>query len=351
MVQEGSLVNMKEEDLEDEGSKTGLLLIYRKGSDKPEKIEPNSVPTGMDKIIERCLMALKDVTIPDALRGLASQEVSGVAIQSRQFAAQQQLAVPLDNLARTRHMAAEMIDELMTDFYDNYRIFRITETMPQTGKKILNSYEVNKFDPNTRTFINDLTEGEYDVVVSEQPMQVTWENSQFTQALELKKAAVAIPDNIIIRHSNLADKVEILEQMEHQGDRTDPLTQAKIELTQAQTKVATLTAQKVDADTRNVMADTVNKRVSTQFASVETAQVLALQPAIAQPADELLQSAGFEDQNAPPAIPQVQAAAAPVVPASPAPAPAVPGVEQSTHPLEPASPAAGARKGLNGGGQ
>lgn len=144
------------------------------------------------------------------------KEESGLARQTQQFAAQQGLAIPLDNLARTRHLVADHLSYLMGTFYDNHRIFRITETNPQTGKKFDREYEVNTFDPNTQQWGNDLTEGDYDVVVTETPLQVTFENSQFEQALELRKQGIHIPDNVLIKHSNLADKNEILDQLEHQ---------------------------------------------------------------------------------------------------------------------------------------
>jgi len=46
-AEEDSLVNMEIEDLEQEGSKTGLVLEYKKGRPAPEKIEPNAIPPGL----------------------------------------------------------------------------------------------------------------------------------------------------------------------------------------------------------------------------------------------------------------------------------------------------------------
>jgi hypothetical protein len=135
-VEENSLVNMTEDDLEETGAETGLVITYRKGTTPPEKIQANQVPTGVDRLIERANMAVKDVTVPDAMRGTPGQEVSGIALQSKQFASQQQLAVPLDNLAKTRHMLGKKIMWFMQNFMTDRRILRITETDPATMRQV-----------------------------------------------------------------------------------------------------------------------------------------------------------------------------------------------------------------------
>jgi hypothetical protein len=349
IIEENSLVGMSTEDVEDQGSKTGLVLVYKQGSKEPKKIEPNKVPSGLDRLIDHAHVAIKQATIPDEMKGMEKQELSGIAIQTKQFAAQNQLAIPLDNLARTRHMVADFLDYLISNFYDNARQFRITETDPHTGKEVTANYNVNQYNRAKRVWENDLTEGDYDVVVSEQPMQITFENSQFEQAMELKKAGVNIPDNIIIKHSNLADKSDILDQMQNQGPPPmSPLDQAKASLAQAQSAVATAQADKVQAEASNV-------RVTAQFGTVQAAQVIAQLPAVAPLADELARSAGIKDQNQPPEIPTpaagaMPAAAAPVGPAvQPIGTPGVPGEPRSTNPLHPATPGTGERAGIEGG--
>jgi hypothetical protein len=338
-VEENSLVSHTVEDLEDVGSKTGIVIVYKQGAQKPEKIMANQAPQGMDRLIEHAFNALKEVTVPDAMRGTQGREVSGIAIQSKQFASQQQLAVPLDNLSRTRRMVADFFHYLMTRFMDNKRVFRITETDPRTGKKVDKTYTVNEYSPEEGRWKNDLTAGDYDTVVTEQPMQVTFENSQFQQALEMRKVGVRVPDNVMIRHSNLLEKSDIIEQMAASPTQVDPLTQAKAALAQAQGALAQVTADKIKAET-------VNERVTSMFAAAQTGATIASMPAVSGIADGLLKSAGFEDQDA-----------APIIPAAPAgllPAPAEPQViEQNTSPLVPAKPESanvGITSGIEGGG-
>ena len=326
VVEEESLTNMDTEDLETVGAQTGLVLEFKKGATKPTKIEPNSVPTGVDRLIDRATQALKDVTVPEAMRGIGGNDEAGIAIQSKQFASQQQLATPLDNLAYTRKLLAQRILKLIQRYYDSYRIFRITETDPMTGKPKQETLEINKFDPETGNYINDVTVGEYDVVISEQPMQVTFENSQFQQALEMRKAGVAIPDATVIRYSGLTDKHEILGNMQSQAaPAPDPKAEADAALKAAQAE--------------KVKAETVEVRGRTMYSAMQSAQVVVAAPQTTAVADQMLGSQGFEDQDAGPAV----AALAGGVPADAAPPGLIP---ENTDPLTPASPAVGFADGI-----
>jgi hypothetical protein len=221
------------------------------------------------------------------MRGENSQEISGVAIQSRQFASQQQLAVPLDNLSMTRNLVAKRLDWIIANYYDTERVIRITDTDPVTGEEMEQEVVINQWDG--QGWANDMTIGRYDVVISEQPMQVTFENSQFTQALEIRKAGVDVPDWAVIKHSNLADKQEILREM-RQPQQSDPIAEAKAALLQAQ-------AQKTQAEM-------VNKSVEAQFAAVQAGQTIAAVPSVSGIADALLRSAGYQDQDGGEIMPQ-----------------------------------------------
>lgn len=319
-VEENSLTNMTTEDLQTNGAKTGLVIEYKRGTNKPEKIQPNQVPQGVDRMIDRATAAVKAATVPDAMRGASENaNESGVLYQAKQFAAQQGLAVPLDNLAHTRHMIAARILKLIQRYYDSYRIFRITETDPISGKETDTVLEINKFDEQTGTYINDVTIGKYDVVIAEVPMQVTFENSQFEQAMTMREKGIAIPDPTVIRYSNLADKQEIIDAMQN-SQVPDPEKEAKAALIVAQTK--------------KVEAETTAKKVETQYSGIQTAQVIATVPQTAGLADALLRSAGYEDMDI-----------APIYPDAPQGLPVV-DVPSNTNPLTPANPGVGMNQGI-----
>lgn len=332
IVEENSLTNMTVEDLEEVGAKTGLVIEFQKGTAKPEKILPNQIPTGVDKLIDRATKALKDVTVPEAMRGQQGPESSGVAIQAKHFASQQQLAVPLDNLAYTRQILASRILKLIQRYYDSYRVFRITETDPKTGKPKEEILEINKFDPETGSYLYDVTVGEYDVVITEQPMQVTFENSQFQQVIELMKAGVQLPPTAALRYSNLSDKHDLMEQMAGAGaPPPDPKAEAEAALKGSQ-------AEKTKAETEKVRAETVEVRGRTMYSAMQSAQVVQQMPGTAVVADQMLGSQGFEDQDSGPAV-----AAMSAMPTDPVQPDLIP---ENTDPLTPASPAQGFMDGI-----
>ena len=297
VTEENSITNMRPGELERKGAMTGLHLEYRKGSQPPSKIQPNQVPQGVDRLIEMARNSIKAVTVPDALRGQDGVDTSGIARQTQQKAAQQQIALPIDNLARTRHLLAEKLHALTQQFYTEERTFRITEINFATGKPVESAITVNQFDPATGTFQNDLTEGDYDVVVSDQPMAATFEAGQFEQAMEMRKAGVNLPDTVVVQSSTLARKDEILEEMRAaSAANSDPLNDAKAEL---------LTAQ-----TEKTRSEAVNSAVTSMFSATQAANQIAAVPAVAPLADQLLHSAGFVDRDAGPIVPEAMAQAA-----------------------------------------
>ena len=129
------------------------------------------------------------------------------------------------------------------------------------------------------------------------------------------------------RYSNLADKHEILSNMQGSAPPVDPTLEAKAKLLEAQ-------ARKADADTTKAEADTTARRVETQYSAIQTAQVIAATPATAGLADGLLKSAGAIDHDA-----------APIVPEAPAGLPSV-DMPQNTNPLTPANPGVGLNAGI-----
>ncbi|MCM2317804.1 MAG: genomic island protein [Pseudomonas sp.] len=322
-----TLANMSEDELEDRGAETGLHISLKKDTPTekmPRKIQPNQVPTGLDRIIERSAVLLEQATgINDAMVGNTGREVSGIAIQSRQHAAQQQLAVPLDNLARTRNLLARRILDLIQGFYDQARIVRIVETDAR-GRETTEELSLNYPAANGQ-IINDLTIGEYDVVIAEVPLQVTFENSQFLQAIELVDKGAPIPWPFVLRYSNLAHKQEIIDALEQQAQQqADPMVEAKVALTQAQTQ--------------KTLAESVNKAVESQYSAMQAAGVIAATPATSPLADSLLRSAGYVDRDAAPIVPEYQAN----VPT----APVAPDAPTNTNPLTPANPAVGMGQGI-----
>ena len=321
LVEQNSLSNMSTDDLEEQGAATGIVIEYKHGTKEPKKIEPNQVPTGVDRLMTLGSEKIRTITgITDALRGQPqSQNQSGKAIQSLQFGSMLSLAVPLDNLARTRHLLASRMLELIQQFMDVPQAMRIVDKNVD-GTEETNDLLLN-WQTETGEVLNDLTVGEYDVVVTEQPNAVTFENSQYQQALELKQLGAPIPWTYIVRRSSLADKNELVTEMaKAEEQQQDIEKQAKAALAMAQASA--------------VQMKSVNDAMEALFSAMRASQLLRSDPALAGLADQMLLSGGFKDANAAPVVPD----AAGLPPAAPPPT--------STNPLTPDNPTVGVNAGL-----
>lgn len=283
MAEEDSITNITEDQLETEAGKNGVVFIISKNAKKwPERLKSAEVPQGVDRLVQLASQKIQRTTgNTDALRGEGGKNQSGVGTQSQQFAAQMPMAVPLDNLSRTRNLVAGRWLELIQAFYDTPRILSITKKDPMTGKPIAESLYLNWPDDNGNV-LNNLTVGEYDVVITEQPAQITWENSQWNQAIELRKLGINIPDEVLIQLSNFSNKAEVIEQMK-QARQTNPIDEAKAVLLQAQALVA--------------QAKAAETNVQALFGAIRTAQVISAVPQTAGMADSIARSAGVKDAD------------------------------------------------------
>lgn len=211
MVESGSLVGMTVDDLEEHGAETGLVVEYARGTNPPVKIQPNQIPTGLDRISQKAALNIKAISgINDSMLGTDSAEVSGIAIQAKQNRGAIMIQVPLDNLRKTRQYLAEKILNLIQTFYTEQRVIQVTnESDPLKPREQM---VINEMTPEGR-IINDLTIGEYDVVVATAPARDSFDEVQFAEALSLRQVGVAIPDDAIIEYSHLAKKGELAKRI------------------------------------------------------------------------------------------------------------------------------------------
>ena len=267
-VKSGNLTNMTVEELEQKGAQTGLVVEVNE-IDGIEKIQPNQVPTGLDRITYKAEEHIKTISgVSDSMQGFDREDVAAKAIQAKRQAGNTNLAKPLDSLTRTDHILARNVLDLVQQFYTEERIMTITHDQA-TGET--ETFAVNQVTPEGQ-IINDLTLGEYDVVVSSVPRRETLEDSQFEQAVALREMGVMIPDSVLIDASRLMNKKDVIKQME--GDKTSPEAQAAAEL---QRRAQEAEVAKAEGEASQKHADAQLKGAKTQETIVK-AQVLANTP-------------------------------------------------------------------------
>lgn len=314
IVKRSALTNMKTEDLKNVGMKTGIVIEVDE-INNIQKIQPNTFPAGMDRLSERGEAWIKAATgMSDAEQGLDSPEVSGVAIGMKQFQSKLQLAKPLSNLQLTRKLVGRKILELGQQFLTNERVYKITGTddygRPQEETLVIN--QVDQFG----NVLNDITVGEYEVEVSTQPTAATYEESQFKQLGEMReKMRVAIPDDEIVRRSNISNKHDLADRIANPQD--NGVQQAQVALLEKQLEELSANIELLKARRQKEIAAATNTNIQAMFGATNAGKVIALTPGVAPLADELMLSAGFEDHNKPPVIPQDVPRLARIDPVSP----------------------------------
>jgi hypothetical protein len=248
MVESGSLVGMTPDDLEEHGAETGLVLEYARGTTPPTKIQPNSIPTGLDRIGQKAAINIKAISgVNDSMLGSDSAEVSGIAMREKSARGAIMIQVPLDNLKKARQYLAEKVLNLIQTFYSEQRLIQITnESDPMKPREEI---VVNEMTPEGR-IVNDLTIGEYDVVISTAPARDSFDEVQFAEALNLRQVGVAIPDDAIIEYSHLtkkgelAKRIRMLTGIEKSPEQQEAAAmQQQVQMKQVQLEIAKLEAE------------------------------------------------------------------------------------------------------------
>ena len=256
MVESGSLVGMTADDLEEHGAETGLVLEYARGTTPPQKIGANQIPTGLDRIAQKAQANIQAISgINESMLGTDSAEVSGVAIQAKQNRGAVMIQVPLDNLAKARQYLAEKVLNLIQTFYTEERIIQVTdETDPMQPRE---EVMLNVETPEGQ-IINNLTIGEYDVIVSTAPARDSFDETQFAEALSLRQAGVAIPDDAIITYSHLQKKEELAKRIRVMTGQEPPSPeQAEAMAAQQQLQMQNLQLEtmKLEAEVKKLQSD------------------------------------------------------------------------------------------------
>ena len=112
---------------------------------------------------------------------------------------------------------------------------------------------VNQLTPEGE-IANDLTIGEYQVVITDMPARDTYEESQFQEAVQLRELGIAVPDAVLVEHSHLNRKEEIAADIKEQqgGGET---TEAEQAAQQLELEIRQLESQKVQVEILQGQAD------------------------------------------------------------------------------------------------
>ena len=262
-VKTGALATMSIEELEARGAETGLVIEMTGSLDEVEKITPNATPQGLDRISYKAEEHIKTISgVSDSQQGMDREDVAAKAIQTKRQAASTNMAKPLDSLVRTDFMLARNILDLIQTFYTEERILTITHDSNGGGTEDIT---INHVTPEGEV-VNDLMIGEFDVTISSVPQRETLEDSQFDQAVSMKKdLGIDIPDDFIIKASRLLNKNDLIKELA--AKTSSPQAVAAQQL---QVRAQTADVGKTEAEIAQKQADAQLKQAKTQKEDVST---------------------------------------------------------------------------------
>jgi hypothetical protein len=239
-VKRNALQNMSTAELEQRGAQTGLVLELDEIANA-EKIQPNQTPSGLDRISYKAEEHIKTISgVSDYMQGFAREDVAAKSVTANKQSGQANLAKVMDNMNRTDFLLARAVLDLVQEFYTEQRLIYITTD------RLLNTTEqmtVNEPTPEG-TIVNDLTLGEYAVVVTNQPERDTFEETQFDQLVRLRtEVGVQVPDKFILQASRAKDKADIISEMESAGQTPEAQQQAALQMRALEAEVAATEAE------------------------------------------------------------------------------------------------------------
>lgn len=265
IIEEGSLLDMDASDLEERGAETGLVLQFRRGSAEPKKIQPNQIPTGIDRISQKAANTIREVSsVNAAMLGTARADQSGRAQDASTARGQVQISVTLANLRRARRGVLNKILELVQDFYSDTRYFSIVGDSVMRMENDMDADVGINMPDDDGNILNDVTVGRYNVEVGYRSSGATQQQREFDEVTRLRELNVQIPDHVMVQYSTLEKRMEISDflknsqgfgeptpeqdmlsdlQMEHQIG----MLKREIEMMDAEIQVALATAREKTA--------------------------------------------------------------------------------------------------------
>ncbi len=279
-VKTGALKNMTVPELESSGARTGLV-VELDDINNLEKIQPNQVPQGHDRISAKADQIMRSLSgISNQSRGFAREDVAGEAILANQAASDINFADMLSKLHRSKQILAKRVLECVQTFYTETRVMMINRG--STYRPEFSQFAINQPTPEG-TVMNDVTRGEYTTVLVPSPIRSTLTDDEFTQLVTLReKLGIKIPDTMLIELSSVPNKAQIIQQL--QGDSNQEqqqqqqlqqqIQQLEMELAQAKAEKERAAAQLNLARARKAFVESQNDP-DAAYERVEMARIAA----------------------------------------------------------------------------
>lgn len=240
IAEDGAMTPQQEASFKKNASTPGALLKVATGSlaaQRLQRLEPQMPPSNVMTATQEAMNEMPSISgINEALMGTdISNQQSGRAIELKQKQAITHIAGLFDNLRMAKELIVEMLwgkrgaPGIIPQFYTEEKTFRIVgengESQMVTVNQQVQEQQVNPqtglIQTITRT-LNDLSVGEYDIVISDTPATSTQRTAQFWSLVDAC-GKLGIQGNmimdILIDLSDIPQRQEIKRRLQSQQEQ------------------------------------------------------------------------------------------------------------------------------------
>jgi hypothetical protein len=250
IAEEGALSPEQESNLKNSASTPGALIKVGSGSltgGRMQRIEPQQAPMNVMQASQEAGAELTQISgINEALMGTdISNTASGRAIELKQKQAITHIATLFDNLRYAKKRIVFLLwgkrnaKGVIPQYYTDQKTYRIVGIGGKPDFITVNQQQ-SAVDPQTmqivQTTLNDLSQGEFDIVIADTPATATQRTTQFYTLVDAS-SKLGIPGDLIfdilLDLSDVAQKEEIkkryLERQQSSAKAAQEQQQAEIE--------------------------------------------------------------------------------------------------------------------------
>lgn len=198
-------------DLEEMGSKPGLVIKKRAGKEVRE-IMPKGPNVGHLQREQQADEEFKQISgINPDLMGLQEGTESGRAIALRVKQAIISLVRLFSNFRYTKECLGKFILQMLPLLFDSKKMMKIL------GPQYL---QANKLDEGSlMAMLTIIKDNKYDVLITESDHNSTLRYETFNQLVELTKAGIPIPPDLIIDYMDLSNSTEVKKKIVEEQQR------------------------------------------------------------------------------------------------------------------------------------
>lgn len=226
IIDEHALDDQQERNLKKFGNVPGVV-IKKKPNTNMQRIEPGSFPANLEAMEQICKQDMQELSgINPEMMGInVPAAASGRAIELKQRQAVTQIAPLFDNLRDTKRELLKRLwgskgrPGLVQQYYSEERTFRITTPSGKPDFITVNQ-KVQEQDPETGMMIektlNDLSIGEFDIVVTDTPATATQRLANYYQLIDAANAGIVMPPEVLLEAMDIPEKESIRQLLANQ---------------------------------------------------------------------------------------------------------------------------------------